>query len=47
MTGQIIMALSTVDINLADHIVVCGEEIDKIAIEMFRYYGITHCAVVT
>jgi len=42
-----ILASAAVSCPPAVPIVVCGEEIDKIAIEMFRYYGITHCAVVT
>lgn len=41
-----ILALSSVGCPPAVPIVVCGEIIDKIAIENFKYYGIEKCIVV-
>ncbi len=41
-----ILALSSVGCPPAVPIVVCGEKIDKTAIENFKYYGINKCIVV-
>ena len=41
-----ILAAATVGCPPAVPILVCGERIDKDAIECFRYYGIENCAVV-
>lgn len=41
-----ILSNTTVGCPPAVPIVVCGEEIDKHAMECFRYYGIDHCWVV-
>lgn len=41
-----VLAAASVSCPPAVPIVVCGEQIDKEAIEAFRYYGISHCTVV-
>ncbi|MBR2890445.1 MAG: amino acid decarboxylase [Oscillospiraceae bacterium] len=43
--GRVLQA-ATVGCPPAVPIVVCGERIDKDALEVFRYYGITHCNVI-
>ncbi len=42
-----ILAAASVGCPPAVPIVICGQRIDERAAECFRYYGVTHCAVVT
>ena len=42
-----VLAAATVGCPPAVPIVVCGEIIDQEAIEVFQYYGITSCCVIT
>jgi arginine/lysine/ornithine decarboxylase len=41
-----VLAAATVGCPPAVPVVVCGELIDKAAVELFRYYGIGTCTVV-
>jgi arginine/lysine/ornithine decarboxylase len=42
-----ILAAATVGCPPAVPIAVCGERLDRNAIELFHYYGIENCCVIT